>query len=348
MARIFLIGYALVVQVTTEERLRLVLVVIAFSLGFESAKQGWATLFLNPGGVNINHAQFFGDNNGTAVGMFMLVPILTSLARTSTHRWVKPIWRFVAIGVLYRGISTYSRGGFLSLIAMGVHYLFRSKVRPGAIVGIILAGWIIVPVLPQEFWDRMATINAPVDTESTDAAVTAESLSTQSRLHFWAVAEKMAEARPLYGVGMHVYNEVYDQYDFSGGAWGGKRSVHSSWFGIMAELGFGGLALFASFFVMFFLTCRRARKVAKKYRDDQELARIASYMTALEGSLLAFAVGGAFVTFQYNEMLWHLLFLNFAVKRMLDQAVLAKETRPVPTGIVMPAAATARSPLPSF
>jgi hypothetical protein len=44
----------LVVLVTTEERLRMVFVLICVSLAFEGAKQGWAQLVLNPGGVNSN------------------------------------------------------------------------------------------------------------------------------------------------------------------------------------------------------------------------------------------------------------------------------------------------------
>ena len=61
---------------------------------------------------------FLGDNNLVAVGMAMLLPIVGALAATSTG-WQKRAFQFLSVGVLYRGLSTYSRGGFLSLSAVG-------------------------------------------------------------------------------------------------------------------------------------------------------------------------------------------------------------------------------------
>jgi hypothetical protein len=59
--------------------------------------------------------------------MLMLVPILTALAATSKWRLEKYFCYFLVVGVLYRAISTYSRGGFLAMIGLGLHYLLRTK-----------------------------------------------------------------------------------------------------------------------------------------------------------------------------------------------------------------------------
>ena len=64
-----------------------VLIVIGLSLGFEAAKQGWAQFILNPGASNINTHPALGDNNGVALAMFMLVPILAALGATA-DRWL--------------------------------------------------------------------------------------------------------------------------------------------------------------------------------------------------------------------------------------------------------------------
>ena len=53
-----------------------------------------------------------------------------------------------------------------------------------------------------------------------------------------AVAIRMANAHPLFGIGHNAYNTAYNAYDFSKGAYGSGRSVHSSFFGILAELGY--------------------------------------------------------------------------------------------------------------
>ena len=72
--KIIAITYILVIVTTDLERFRLVIAVMVLSLGLEQGKQGWFYLLTSPGGSNSNPVAFLGDNNGTAVGMLMLVP----------------------------------------------------------------------------------------------------------------------------------------------------------------------------------------------------------------------------------------------------------------------------------
>jgi probable O-glycosylation ligase (exosortase A-associated) len=303
------ITYLIAVMVTDTARLRLVLLTIGLSLGFEATKQGWAQFILDPGGVNINPLPMLGDNNGIAVGMLMLVPILTSLAATSTTKWARHTLRFMAFGVFFRAISTYSRGGFLACLGLGLAYLLRSHKRVPALAGMLLATTIIGPVLPDAFWDRMGTINsAQEDPESADASV-------RGRLHFWYVAIRMANDHPFIGVGHNAFNANYDYYDDSDGAFGTARAVHSSWFAVLAEQGYTGLAIYVSVMFLAFTACARARKAG---RAGPEHADLKQFGFAIESGLVAFVIGGSFVTLQYTELIWHIV----GVSMVLD--VLAK------------------------
>jgi len=67
-AKTIVVSYILTLLIRTEADLRLVLTVIALSLGFEAVKQGWVQLVLNPGGRNDNSVRFLGANNLVAVG----------------------------------------------------------------------------------------------------------------------------------------------------------------------------------------------------------------------------------------------------------------------------------------
>jgi probable O-glycosylation ligase (exosortase A-associated) len=296
--------------VTDERRLRLALLIIAISLGFEAAKQGWAQFIMNPGGQNDNEVVILGDNNAVAVGMYMLVPIILALGRTATTRWERFGHRFAAVGVLYRAIVTYSRGGFLACGAIGLHYLLRSKRKVGALIGIAVVAGLIVPVLPDRFWSRMDTI--PESTEEIDESDN----SIKGRIHFWHVAVRMANDHPLLGVGHNSFNKFYDRYDFSNGLYKRNRSVHSSWFGLLSELGYPGLLLFVVILIYAFWQCRRVRRLSKTRPD---LANLAVYASAIEAALLAFTVGGSFVIFHYNEMLWHTFALSMAVGRIAHE-----------------------------
>jgi probable O-glycosylation ligase (exosortase A-associated) len=247
--------------------------------------------------------------------MFMLVPILGALALTASARWQRYGLRFLTVGVIYRAIVTYSRGGFLTGLAVLIVYFIRSqnKIRTLIVVGVLSA--LIVPVLPQTFWNRMSTITAPAEQRAE---------VSEGRTFFWRVAIQMAATNPLVGIGHNAFIPAFDRYDTSFGAFGTGRAVHSAWFGPLAELGYPGFALFVANIVLCFLACRRVRRLS---RSKPEAAALGVYATALETAMVAFAVGGSFVSFQYNEMLWHTVGLSAALNaiaiRMTSIAVIA-------------------------
>jgi probable O-glycosylation ligase (exosortase A-associated) len=302
-AKVIVVSVLLASIIQTTADLRLVLIVIVLSLGFEAAKQGWAQLILNPGGRNDNGIPVLGDNNLVAVGMAMLLPVIAALVATSTGWW-KRGFQFLNIGVLYRGLSTYSRGGFLSIGAVGAIWFWRSPHKLKTFAAVALAAALILPVLPHEFWDRMSTITAPADERDDSAA---------SRLHFWKVAVAMADAHPFTGVGHSGYPRAYNRFDWTNGRYFTNRAVHSAWFGVLAELGYPGLLMFVLIVFGSFRACRRVRLAAKR---GEVSAPLGAFATAFETSLVAFVVGGSFVSFHYCEMLWHYFALTIALERV--------------------------------
>jgi probable O-glycosylation ligase (exosortase A-associated) len=330
-AKALIITYLISVLGSDTQRLRLILLTICLSLSFEGAKQGWAQLVTNPGAVNINEIPLLGDNNGVAVGMLMLVPMLMALARTSASKYERWLHQFLAIGILYRGVSTYSRGGFLAAAALGAMFVLRSPRKGRALIGAALAAVIVLSVLPARYWGRMDTIRVETAEERDKSA--------QGRIHFWQVALRMADSRPLLGVGLNGYNVAYNDYDFSLGAFGEARSVHSAWLGIVAELGYVGLLLFMANVGFAFLACRRARRLARSGLVSKELRELA---VAFETALVVFCVGGTFVIFQYSEILWHLFGLTAAMNYLVSQEIAAaSQVQPVFTASTRPALAGA-------
>jgi probable O-glycosylation ligase (exosortase A-associated) len=316
-AKIIIVSILLTNIIQSAADLRLVLIVIALSLGFEAGRQGWAQLILNPGQRNDNWIPFLGDNNLVAVGMAMLLPVVAALSATSTG-WRKRAFQFMSIGVLYRGLSTYSRGGFLSLGVVGTMWFWRSEHKVKTLAAVAVTAMLVLPVLPQQFWDRMSTIAAPADQRDD---------SQQGRLHFWRVAVAMANDRPLLGVGHRGYEPAYNTYDFSGGRYEQNRAVHSAWFGVLAELGYPGLLLFVAVIISSLLTCRRVRFAAQRGEIPGPLGH---YAIALESSLIAVMVGGSFVSFQYCEMLWHFFALSIALDRVaVAEMATARAKKPV-------------------
>jgi probable O-glycosylation ligase (exosortase A-associated) len=306
-ARVIIMSYLIVVLVTDRKRFRLILMVMSFSLGFELAKQGWVDLWRSPGRVNSNPIAFLGDNNGVAMGLLMLFPLTNSLAQTSVRLREKLLHRFFAVGVLMRAISTYSRGGFLGAGALIVITILRSEKKIRATVGIAILCWGIAQVMPDEFWHRMDTIQANEEGERDE--------SSAGRLHFWQVAINMANSNPATGVGLGAFNTAYETYNYSG-EFGGERSAHSVWFGVLGDLGYIGLILLLANLTFSFWSCWRVHRLARKRPPLRDL-RI--YANAIISALVVFCTAGTFLSAQYNEMTWHLVALSMALRLIAHQ-----------------------------
>jgi probable O-glycosylation ligase (exosortase A-associated) len=330
--KVIVITYLIIVLTTDFTKFRLLVLVMVLSLGILQAKQGWFYLLASPGWPNDNPVPMFGDNNGTAVGMLMLVPLVGLLMQTTQNKWAKHFFAALLIGSLYRALSTYSRGGFLAAIAMaGVWWLRSYRRLQGLVVmGMMLA--IIVPMLPNTFWNRMGTIQTYEEEEDKSAL---------SRLHYWSTAIGMAAANPILGVGFSSYNQAYNAYDASGGAYGPSKSVHNSFLGVLAEVGYPGLFLYLAIILAAFRACAQVRRLAFR---NETLSDFGKSAIALEASLVAFVVGGSFVVFQYNEMLWHIIGLSIALRRLAvqqakDLSSTEQPLRPPPAPVRNPFAA---------
>jgi len=331
-AKILVIAY-IVYALTCEDvkRFRMVVLVISISLGIEAAKQGYVGLLLRPGGINENPLPHLGDNNGVAVGMLMLTMFFVALSKTTPRWWEKRLHQFFVLGVGYRAISTYSRGAFLAAVAIMVVYGARSNQKFRAAFGALVLAGIVASVLPQQFWDRMGTMNVSSEEEMED--------SSRSRIHFWRVAVDMANDHPLTGVGFNAYNANFNAYDFSKGFYGTGRSVHSMWFGILAELGYTGLLLFVSMLALAVAATQQVARLAKRGTLPQEYYY---YAIGLQTAFAACLVGGTFVPWQYTEMLYHSITLSMALRTLaLTEAAKAK-------GVVTPQPGFASTPAPGF
>ncbi len=310
-------SYIITVLVDREDRLRLALIVLVVSMGIEPAKQGLVTLVLRPGAANMNNMNSVGDNNGVGLAMAMLLPITLSLIRTSTIRWER--WGLIlfCVGLLHRCLTTYSRGTFLTLGVLGLLVILRGRHKVRNLVGIVLISIISWNVMPDAFHERMATINQ-FNTEDHEMEY-----SAASRLHLWHTATIMANDRPLQGVGFGAYSAAYRDYDPSQGAYGLIKEAHGSLPGVLADTGYPGLLLYLLVLGTAMWGLVRARRLASFLEPGSVLFE---YATGLQYAIIAFLVGGAFLSFMYFEIVWHILALSVVVS-ILVQEQLRQESR---------------------
>ncbi len=297
----------LVTLVDSPRRFRSTVLVIAGSFGFHTAKAGLSSLL--GGGVRFYEglAGAFTDNNGYTVGMVMILPLLVAVAQNTARRWLNRVCGSLPLTILAT-ISTFSRGGFLGLLAAIAMFMVLQRRRAVALVIVTALAVPLFSFMSSQggYLDRLQTIRTYEEADEESAI---------SRLHFWRVALDMAEANPL-GVGLFNYEQAYDRYDFLDGLYGHKRSVHSSHFQVLAETGLVGTIAYICAFVFAYRAAFRVRNRGKRTDIDAADARLFfTSSNALIASITGFVVGGAFVAMALNDLLW----LSFGLIAALDR-----------------------------
>lgn len=332
--RLLLVSTLAVTLIDTKDKLRHYVAIMAASLGFYSAKGGLAAILA--GGLQFAEGiDAFPDNNYYALAITMAMPFMAASAVAleaplpGLAYLRKAFYAAIPLSIV-TVIATNSRGGFVAMAALALVVAMLQERRFTWLAGLILSAVLLYNFapMPEGYVERISTINKVEETNETSAL---------GRLHFWHVATIMAENNPL-GVGLRYFDYAYDEYDDLGGAYGLTRSVHSSHFQVLAELGYFGLALWVGLFGYAIAACLRIRFRAAKMEQlsDGDRRFYVTMSTAFVASLLAFLVGGAFLAAAANDLTWltfggvsalHRMFR--ADERALRPAVLADRAAPV-------------------
>ncbi len=329
MARLLTVCLLSVTMVNSRERFLAVLAVIAVSFGFHTAKAGLYALSHPGARFSEGLAGAFVDNNGYALGMVMILWLLVGTAQNAPRAWMRRGLIVAAVLTSFATVATFSRGGFVALCASTVMFVFLQRRRTLALagLGVVLLAVPFVP-LPEGYTYRLQTIQTYEETNETSAI---------SRLHFWRVAADMAVANPI-GVGLFNYELAYDQHDFLHGKYGKQRSVHSSYFQVLAETGFVGAVVYGWMLIYSLMVVMRVRRRARSSQLDAASARfLETSANALGASMVAFMAGGAFIALALNDLTW----LSFALVASLDRLSLqmsearSPEAREVPLPVVI-------------
>jgi O-antigen ligase len=195
-----------------------------------------------------------------------------------------------AIILMLAGIvSTGSRGGFLGLLVVSLFTLLRSsrQARKYALTSVGAGVVLFVFAAPPSYWERIGTIfNYEQDYNMTDKG---------GRMTIWQTGLEMIAARPLTGVGISSF--PFAHVKFSPHKL--MASPHNTVIQVTAELGVGGLILFALAVLSSLRAARAARKEAREDARGEDLLWLAS---AVEVSFIGFLVAAFFLTHAYSPI----------------------------------------------
>jgi O-antigen ligase len=236
----------------------------------------------------------FGNPNDLATGLAILVPISVGLALT--RRGGARLVFFTCTALLLAGIIvTFSRGGFLGLVAMGAVLLWKIGRRNRALTTLaffVMLG-VFMMMMPGGYASRLTTI-LHIEEDPTGSA--------QARRELLDRATSLAITHPVIGLGMgnfHIYS-IQEQV------------AHNSYLEISAELGLAGLI---AYLILMFSPLRSLRRIERETRDMPSPPGNSGLLTKHGDYYLSIALQAAFVAylvcsfFSSIEYLWYVYYL---------------------------------------
>ena len=290
------------------------------------------------GGGGYENLKFFvNDNSGiyesstlatVAIG---LIPMIWWFTRHGTifrpHWLVTGFAAALTFACLLVPVGTEARTGLLCIAALGVLLLRYTKRRIMFIAGAGLLGLAALPFLPQSYYERMATLAEPGGDESA---------STRVAVWQWTldyVAEKplgggfdsyrgnrFAYVMPVKEVAGNTTSVTYSEVVDEG------RAFHSSFFELLGEQGWPGLAVWLALHALGLIQMERIYRRWKGAEAEEE-AWIAPFAAALQMGALVYLVGATFQGIGYQPVMLMLVGLQIGLHSYCARIDSAKALR---------------------
>jgi O-antigen ligase len=239
----------------------------------------------------------FGNPNDLAIAMEMILPI--ALAYALASKGAARLYYLSVTALLFVCVFiTYSRTGFLGLLAVGVVLwwkLGRGK-RIRLAFAILCLSLLTFSVMPESYATRLATIFNPSEDVTGSA---------QERKKNLIRGVEVALTRPLIGVGMgnyHIYSVA-------------ETRAHNAFLEVSAELGMLGLLAYLILILKPLHSLRRVEQTLEGAAAARD--REAYYISiGLQATLVTYLNGAFFSSIQYYWFLYFPVACAIALRRL--------------------------------
>lgn len=192
------------------------------------------------------------------------------------------------------------------------------KSRRKALFGILalMALPAMINFMPDHWFSRMETIKTYE-----------EDLSAMQRVFAWQFGYDIASSR-VTGGGFGAFSgENYRSYSpdlvIEAMSYGMPehlvyQAAHSIYFGVLGEHGFIGLILFLLMLLAWWKTAGTVVRLGRSRKDLQWASDLAAM---IQVSIVGYAVGGAFLSLEYFDLVYHLIAVTVLLRVLVDEAL---------------------------
>ena len=255
-----------------------------------------------------------GDPNDLA--LVLLYPMAFAIGAAlekGLSRSERLLGAVIFIVLVFALLATQSRGGLLgmvSVVGLFAYQRIKSKV-------LLFGGGALALVV-------LFAVAGISERSSGGAAEEGIDESAMGRLYAWQAAWNMALDNPIAGVGI---SNFYFNYFFYSTHWDGlNHAVHSTWFGVLAETGFVGLALFICLVVSTFLVSWRLVNDSRKMLLAPMIRVV---VCAAPAGIAGFVISGTFLTQGFIWPIYLQVALVIALNKFTEQQFAKCSDKPV-------------------
>jgi O-antigen ligase len=260
----------------------------------------------------------FGNPNDLATSLDLLIPVAAAFGLM--RRGITRAAYFACAGLLAIGVMvTFSRGGFLGLVAAALWMMWKAgrRNRGLTIAAFIALLTVFMFIMPAGYSTRITSI---FDSSSDPTG------SSQARRDLLERAKDVASNHLIFGVGMGNYT-IYSLHE---------QRAHNSFLEISAELGVIGLI---AYLIMIFAPLRSLRRIERETIPPRKTSALAEpddgrreiyYLSAaFQSCIVAYIVCSCFGSIQYLWFLYYPLAYAVSLRRIYQSESLAANESPV-------------------
>lgn len=295
---------------TSRLRIQAFLWIVVVSIGYYAVKGAGYVLVTGSAAATIfgPSDSMIADNNHLSLAIVLIIPLLHYLRVTTTNALVRAAcWVGIFLAVI-AVVGTYSRGGFIGLVVIGLAFLIMSRHKVAAILITAVLAFSTFQFAPPQWLKRIDTIQAY---QQDDSAL--------SRLHAWQTSWNLAAARPFVGGGFSAIENPKTYSHFRGpyDATKDGRAAHSIYFQLLGDHGFP--TLFTYLLIVgagiFNLT-----RVLRDTRGSPDLAWANMLSRMLLVSIAGFMAAGSFLSMAYYDLFFCLVAMTAALRAVVTES----------------------------
>jgi O-antigen ligase len=258
--------------------------------------------------VAVEVGGMFGNPNEMALHFVMMTPLVIAMALAAKNILMRVVFLSMAVLFVSANMVTFSRGGFLGLIATAVVLAWKlgRKYRLNVSIASIVIGGIVLIAAPGNYGLRMLSIFVPgLDPVG----------SSDQR---WNLLERslLITARNPWGIGIGNFPIV------------GIRNLqsHNAFTQVSAELGILGLIAYLIFIISPF---RKLGAIERSTLEATELNWFYYIAIGLQAGIVGYLVSSFFASVAYNWFIYYLIAYAVAFRRIYSiENGLIKEIKP--------------------